>query len=216
MVRRVQRGNREPHPTKTLLLNTALELLEHTAVEDLTIDAVLNASGVSRGSLYHHYEDFPDLVEHALVATFAGHVDESIAALHASLSGATSRRDLFERLQAVSRKTQDPKRADRRMQRIVVFANTQNSERLRATLGVEQQRLTTAQGEIIAEAQSRGLVNPTLHPEAVAVFIQSYTLGRVVDDINPVPVPAEAWNRLIDDFVDNVVLAPEHPEPSAS
>ena len=208
MVRRVQRSPKEPHPTKTLLLDTALRLLESTAVEDLTIDMVLEASGVSRGPLYHHYEDFPDLVEHALVAIFAKHVDESIEAFERAVDDAATKQDLAEKVHQLTRATQQPNRADRRMQRVVVFANAQNSPRLRAMLGAEQQRLNSAMADVIERAQQRGWINSTHHPRALATFVQAYTLGRVVDDIDPTPVPPEAWIRLIDSFVESIFIAP--------
>jgi AcrR family transcriptional regulator len=208
MVRRVQRSPKEPHPTKTLLLDTALRLLENTAVEDLTIDMVLEASGVSRGPLYHHYEDFPDLVEHALVAIFAKHVDESIIAFERAVDDAATKKDLAEKVHQLTQATQQPERAARRMQRVVVFANSQNSPRLRAMLGEEQQRLTSAVADVIARAQARGWINPTHHPRALAAFVQAYTLGRVVDDIDPTPVPPQEWIRLVDSFIESVFIAP--------
>ncbi len=206
MVRRIQRAPRAPHPTKTLLLDTAVRLLATTAIEDLTIDMVLEASGVSRGPLYHHYEDFPDLLEHALVALFATHVDESIEVFEKAVDHATTKADLANKVNELTQITQQPDRAGRRMQRVVVFANAQNSPRLRAMLGEEQQRLTTAVADALARAQAKGWINPDVHPRALAAFVQAYTLGRVVDDIDPTPVPPEEWIRLVDFFIKYVFI----------
>jgi AcrR family transcriptional regulator len=206
VVRRVQRSPKAPHPTKTLLLHTAVQLLATTPFEDLTIDMVLEASGVSRGPLYHHYEDFPDLLEHALVAIFATHVDESIEVFERAVDTATSKADLADRVNELTRVTQQPGRAARRMQRIVVFANAQNSPRLRSMLGEEQQRLTSAMADAMARAQAKGWINPDVHPRALAAFVQAYTLGRVVDDIDPTPVPPDEWIRLVDSFIASVFI----------
>lgn len=206
MVRRVQRAPREAHPTKVLLLDTTLRLLGSTPVEAVTIDMVLTESGTSRGSLYHHYEDFPDLLEQALIAQFGQHVDESIEAFTLACDTSTSAAQLGEHLRAVTKVTQARQRADRRMQRVVIFANSNGSERMRARLCEQQQRLTSALADVIARSQDRGWLNRSLDATAVATFIQAYTVGRVVDDINPTPVDVDAWITLIDMVLDRVLL----------
>jgi AcrR family transcriptional regulator len=207
VVRRLTRERREHHPTKAALLDTAIRLLEHTPVEQLTVDEVVKASGISYGSLYHHYEDFPDLVEQALLALFGRHVDESIEAIRQSYDSATTQAEFAGNLRAVTRATHTPERADRRMRRIVIFANTESSPRMRDALGLEQQRLTSALAAFAREAQERGWIERSLDPEALAGFIQAYTLGRVVDDINPTPAAADGWYRVIDRVIMRAVLA---------
>lgn len=56
---------RPPHPTAVKLLEITVDLLDEIPIDALSIAAVLERSGVSHGSLYHHYADFPDLVEQA-------------------------------------------------------------------------------------------------------------------------------------------------------
>jgi len=41
------------HPTKALLVETVVELLENTKPADIQADKVLEISGISKGSLYH-------------------------------------------------------------------------------------------------------------------------------------------------------------------
>jgi AcrR family transcriptional regulator len=212
MVRRVQRAPRTDTPVKSALLDTTERLLDDVPVEALTLDAVLETSGISRGSLYYHFDDFPDLVEQALVRIFSRYVDESIAAINAGFQGAASADEFAAVLGAITRSTQDPARASIRLKRAVIFANSQNSDHFRQVLGSEQQRLTSALASDIAQAQDRGWVNPALHPRAIAAFIQAYTLGRIVDDIDPTPVPPDAWIDLIDTVTRNVMLAEHTPE----
>jgi AcrR family transcriptional regulator len=56
------------------LLHTVLELFGHIPPEKVTIADVLAASGISYGSLYHHYDGFPHLIEQALLTLFGRHV----------------------------------------------------------------------------------------------------------------------------------------------
>ncbi len=207
MVRRVSRDRSEPHPTKTALLDTTIQLLEHTPVEQLTINDVITAADISYGSLYHHYGDFPNLVEQALLTLFGRHVDESIDAMKLSFHSATTKDEFAANLAAVTRATHTRERAGRRMRRIVIFANTANSSRMRDALGLEQQRLTSTFATFIGEAQERGWIEPSIDPEALAGFIQAYTLGRVVDDINPTPAAVDGWYHLIDRVMTNAFIA---------
>ena len=66
------------HPTKRALVATVLEFLKDTKPSDLTSEAILAKSGISKGSLYHHFEDFDDLIETAEVIKYAAYVDQSI------------------------------------------------------------------------------------------------------------------------------------------
>lgn len=209
MVRRIQRTRDAAHPTKVALLEAVVRLLDTVPIENVTIDMVLEAANASRSSLYHHYGDFPSLLEQALVTVFSHHVDESIEMLARIFDAAGTQREFADGLNGVTRITQSPDRAARRMQRVVIFANGGSSAALRDLLGAEQQRLTDAQAKHIIRAQERGWINASLHPEAIAAFIQAYTLGRVVDDINPHPVPPHAWIELIDRVVADVLLAPD-------
>jgi AcrR family transcriptional regulator len=212
VVRRTPRVRSQPHPTKTALLDTAIELLEHTPAEKVTINDVLTASGISYGSLYHHYGDFPHLIEQALLTLFARHVDESIDAVKHSVNSASTKAEFADNLTAITRVTHTRERASRRMRRVVIFANTDGHPRLREALGNEQQRLTSTFAAVVTEAQQRGWIDPTIDPEAMAGFIQAYTLGRVVDDINPTPASVDGWYHLIDRVVTRALLSESPPD----
>ena len=71
------------HPNAQRLLDAAIELLGDNPIEQVTLAAVLERSGISNGSLYHHFEDFQDLVEQAIVERFTTGLKESHAAIKA-------------------------------------------------------------------------------------------------------------------------------------
>ena len=59
--------------------------------------------------------------------------------------------------------------------------------------------------EAIARAQAKGLIDPGHDPRALAVFIQAYTMGRVLGDLDTEPLDPAAWNALIGDVLDALV-----------
>lgn len=201
------RRQRPMHRTKATLIDTTVRLLEQMPLEKITADLVLAESGISRGSLYHHFEDLADLHEHALARRFGAIVDASIVQVREVLETATSTRDIRKVVGAVNERIHDPQRARLRADRFLVVAEAVRSERFRATFGREQERLTLAQAEMFRAAQERGWFRSDFDPTAAAVLVQAFTLGRVVDDVSSNPVDPEAWTSLINDLIVRLFLA---------
>lgn len=194
------------HPTKIKLLETVISLLDQHPIEAITLDQILEISKVSKGSMYHHFADFDELIELAEVKRFSLYVDASIYKLTQSIMHSNNAQELRADLQKVTRATQNPLLTVLRMDRVAAVARTGKSERFRAALGAEQQRLTDGLTEIVETGQDRGLVKPDIDARAIAVLIQSYTLGRIVDDIVDEKVDPEAWFKVIDKIADAVLL----------
>lgn len=194
------------HPTRDRLIETMAQLLDGSDPEHITADQVLNASGVSKGSLYHHFEDFEDLLEAALISRFSTNVDATIDHLAAILATATSRDELIAALRKVNEFDQDQSRSRFRLERARAAGLTYSSPRFHDALGAEQQRLTDAFTDLFSEAQNKGWMSSELDARATAVFVQAYTVGRVVDDIAPEKADPQAWVELIMRVIDKAIL----------
>ena len=185
---------------------TMVEMLDGPDPEHVTVEDVLNASGVSRGSLYHHFEDFEELYETGLAYRITQWVNESADAMDRVFANATSREDMRAGVRAITAASQGPDRRLNRLERARAFGLAGFNPRFQAVLGVEQARMTDALRGLIERAQAKGWVDPKVDPMAAAVFIQAYTLGRVVDDISPVKIDPDKWTALIDDVVDRFIF----------
>jgi AcrR family transcriptional regulator len=192
-----------PHPTKARLIEITAGLLENQFPQEIQVDEILEKSGISKGSLYHHFHDLGELLEAAQVAKYAAWVDRSIGLIVPVLSGAKTRDDIIEGLRVLTKYTQSSEYQQTRFYRARTLANSETSERFKIALGVEQDRLTAALEDLVAEAKNKGLFRPELDNRVVAVFIQSYTLGKIVNDIVPEPLAQEKW----DDFIVNMLIA---------
>lgn len=191
------------HPTKSRLIETAAEILESKYPQDVTVDEILDKSGISKGSLYHHFEDLGELLEAAQVARYAVWVDRSIGLIVPVLSSAKTRDDIIAGLKKITAFTQSAEYKATRFQRARTLANSETSPRFQKALGVEQDRLTSALEDLVSEAKNKGVFRKELDARTVAVFIQSYTLGKIVDDIVPQPMKQENW----DNFILNMLIA---------
>ena len=195
------------HPTRDRLIETMVELLDGSDPEHITADQVLTASGVSKGSLYHHFEDFEDLLEAALIARFSVNVDATIEALAKILVTVNSREDLIAALRELNVYNQAQSRSSYRLERARAAGLTYSSPRFHEALGAEQKRLTEAFVDLFKEAQNKQWMSTSVDAHAAAVFVQAYTVGRVVDDIAPDKVDPDAWIDLIMTVIEKVILA---------
>lgn len=193
------------HPTKQSLVKSAVKYLQTMPAEEITSELVLADSGISKGSLYHHFEDFSDLIEHAQVYMFSHYVENSILALNSVLELSTDRNSLVAGLREVTRVSQSPEHSQIRRIRIGAIDKAARVERMRRLLGAEQEKLTDCLADLFRESQERGWGHPRLQPRNVAVLIQSYTIGKVVDDLTPQHMDEERWYQLIDEIVEKVL-----------
>jgi AcrR family transcriptional regulator len=195
------------HPTRDRLLQTTVELMADHLPQAITSEMVLQKSGISRGSLYHHFQDFSALLELAMVDAFALGVDKTIVSLSVLLDSAKCKEDLVKGLAIVTKSTQTRDLKQRRLHRARLISFTEDNPRLAAALSQEQQRLTDAIADLIRETQERGLLNKNFDPRSAAVLIQAYTLGKVVDDIVTNQMAEQAWEDLINLVVEKVFAA---------
>lgn len=185
------------HPTRERLIDTTVSMLDDRDIEQLNVNEVLEVSGISKGSMYHHFEDFDDLINAALVRRFARGVDEDLVQLGDILTSSRSAKQFFAALDHVNEQVQSPKRADVRAERAMMLARARQHDDLREALGVEQARLTSAFADLFAEAQNKGWFATDVDPVAFATFVQAYTLGQIINDVLPDSMNYAAWNHLI-------------------
>jgi AcrR family transcriptional regulator len=197
MLRNPKEKVRRDHPTRIKLRDAVVVMMETTPPEDIHSEFVLQETGISRGSLYHHYEDFTELLEDAMLHRFAAGVEASTSAIQAIVETATNRQEFFSLLEEVTRATQARKRSDVRFDRARMLAMAQHNMRFRKKLAAVQDGLTSALTDCIAQAQDNGWVNPDVQARTLAVFIQAYTLGKIVDDVSNNPMDDDDWDNLI-------------------
>ena len=188
------------HPTKRLLVETVVAMLETKKPTEILAEEVLEVSGVSKGSMYHHFEDLQELVETAQLIRYSKWIDASIEFMTTYVLGATNREDFIESLRKLTELTQSVDRKGARAERARALAACFDNPRMAKLMGEETQRHTDALADIIREVQNRDFVRSDIDAKAVAVFIQSYTLGKMVNDYNPTGVQDDVGVNMITDM----------------
>ncbi len=192
------------HPTKDELIKTVVALLDHLTLDEITSEKVLEISGISRGSLYHHFQDFAELLELAQVRRFSKYVDKSIEVLNELFNSINSRDELLLRLGEFSQTFHAAELADSRIERLTAISKVKHNPRMATALGDEQERLTETIADLFRDLQLRNLGNPNLAPRTAAVLFQAYTLGRAVDDFTASRVNQENWLYAVSLIVEHV------------
>ena len=117
--------------------------------------------------------------------------------LEAALDEAEDLEDLERRLYAGGLAYARLNTPEARFERAMILARAGKSERLMEILGQQQQELTDAYEAMFRRAhRPDGWLDPDLDPKAMAVFIQTYTFGRIVDDITTNQMEQEKWMEL--------------------
>jgi AcrR family transcriptional regulator len=194
------------HPTRDLLIAATIRLLETTGPDDLKVEVVLAESGVSSGSMYHHFRDLDDLINHAMIAQYSAVTDDYIHALTRAVYAATDKKTLETLLHAYAASIVAPERAAERAMRTQVMARAARDERFRALLLPEQARLLGATVDLARDLQAKGLLRPNLSPMAIAVFGMAYNVGLIVNDHTSEPADVKDLVTLISDFYSKVLL----------
>lgn len=195
------------HPTKEKLIATMVFLMDEHALSNIQVDDVLRESNISKGSLYHHFENFDELVEAALIQRFASSVDLSIELVSGAVNGAKTAEEFVAKIIEVTTVTQGRDRSKFRLERARVIGLSVNSPRLLEHLEQEQDRLTAAMADVVREGQEKGWVNKTFDAKTIAVFMQAYTIGRVIDDVasQDQHIDSLDWNDVVNAAVKSLL-----------
>lgn len=194
------------HPTKRLLIETASNLLDTKSATQISAEEVLEISGISRGSMYHHFEDLNDLIETTQVYGYSKWVDASIKFMYDFVITANNKEELRQALRKLTEITQSDGRKAARAQRALALALCASNERMAKKLAPEIQRLTDAIADVTNEVKNKGLFKESVDSKVLSTFIQAYTLGKIVNDFNPEPVSEEPWVDFIMAIVDNTFI----------
>ena len=194
------------HPTHRALIDCGVELAKEFGMYGFTVEQLLTGSGISKGSLYHHFEDFNDLVECVQVQIFAEYVAIDIAAMQAALEAATDREKFEQLISAITRTAVQAQRRVSRIQRARIISATEGRERFADRIGQQQKLLNDQMTRIVSVGQERGWVNPHLEAHALSIFVQGYAFGLILNDVAEEQVEPNDWVAIIDAIMTKVLL----------
>lgn len=210
VVRRTQ-GMRDQgvvHPTRISIIAAATELMKKKGVAEFHMDDLLAATGLTRGAVYHHFENVGDVIEATLLAIYTEGVEENINQVRQVLATATTFDEFQDGVVRSNRYFIENKKLHLvRKLRAHAMAATVSSTQLTKAIALKQDDITSEYISVIAEAQRHGWVRSDLDSSSLAVFIQAYSFGMIVDDISKTKADIESLAQIIESFYTNCVYA---------
>lgn len=194
------------HPTAQVLVATVDKLMDTKPVNEIVSELVLEKSGISKGSMYHHFEDFHELIETTMLVRYAKWIDLSIEAMAALLDSAKTKKELRAALFKITERTQRSDLKQIRIERARIFGEAERNPRLSKKLIAETERMTESLEDLVREVIERGLFKKNLDPRTVAVFIQGYSLGFIVNDFVEKRVEDATWVAFINSIIDQMFI----------
>lgn len=191
--------------TRERALGVVGEILDEGGEASLRLADVSRRSGVSIGSLYHHFESREGLIRAARERQFLQSLPTDADDIADLLATATTPEQFAARLEQIIRSTQTQERAANRMRRVeLIGAAAARPELLEAISATQTMVLDV--GEALGEAfKERGWLRDGVEPRSLALFVQAITLGRVLGDLDQRGVDQEAWIQLVLSALDGML-----------
>ena len=190
--RRTRADGRE---TAQKILKFAEEELTSAGLVNFNLDRVIEASGVSRSSVYHHFGGREGVIAAVETEYLRASLDAGLTEMEQMLLGASSGEEAFALVEiGVLISGSELQKANRR-RRISTLAMTPNSPTTRKLMSEWQSSGTKRFARLIQDLRDKGLCNPVEPIEGGAHLIQSMLLGRILVDILEDPEAEAAWAK---------------------
>lgn len=190
--RRTRADGRE---TAQKILHFAQRELESAGLVNFNLDRVIEASGVSRSSVYHHFGGREGVIAAVELQYLRATIDSGFAEMASLLHDVATGEEAFSLVEiGVLISGSDDQKAMRR-QRISNLAMAPNSPETMEMLKQYQDVGTARFATLIRELRDRGFCDPIEPIDGIAHLIQSILLGRILVDILEDPVAEAQWTQ---------------------
>lgn len=190
--RRTRADGRE---TAKRILQFAEAELAESGVVNFNLDRVIEKSGVSRSSVYHHFGDREAVIAAVETEYVRVSLETGMAAMIELLRDASTGEEAFALVELGVLTAGTDAQKTIRQKRISSLAMSKNSPAVLAMLQKYQIAGTNRFIDLLRELRDRGLCNPVEPIEGTAYVIQSILLGRILVDILAEPHLETQWTH---------------------
>lgn len=183
--------------TVTTVIEATIRAIEKGGEASVRIDDILNETGISKGSLYHHFGGREGLIAAARVTQFSRFVAEDAKNVRDTLTKTNTLQEYIASTSALVELGDDLERERARHNRLSVIASSYGRPELREALALQQHSHTETIAEAVRYGQEKGWLRTDVDARAVAVFVQGYNLARVLLDIDTEPVATTDWDQVV-------------------
>ena len=169
--------------TMETLIKFGVEELQRAGAIDFNLENVLRESGVSRGSLYHHFGSRHGLITHCEAHLLKQTLKTENEGIRLLIESGSSGEELFSLLVMLIRSLGSPAAVEQRSKRIRTLAGSVEDPSLMHLIAESQQKGSQYLVESYQLAVDKGFIKPRIDLPALVYLTQSMFLGRVLVDI---------------------------------
>jgi AcrR family transcriptional regulator len=179
-----QRKRSDGRETMSRVMKFAMAEFNKVGPDDFNLDRVLEKSGVSRSSVYHHFGG-----RHGVIAAVEAKLVEK------DIDVANNAQEILAviKLEIAQGSKQEDKVT--RQRRVSTFVAAQRSELLYEVLQSKQRQATEYLCETLQIATSRGLIKPRVPEMGIAQIMLSLLFGRILVDLVGDETSDQLWTQ---------------------
>lgn len=184
--------------SRTQLIDVTLRIILEQGIDAVRIEDIVAEVGVTKGSLYWHFEDRESLIKEALAEHLRRLNSETVEGVSTAISTATSKDDYLAQIAPFIVDPYDEVQVRERWQRLMVLAETRRDPELAVMMREVQARNLAVFVELMRAAQEQGILRGDVDPTAVAVALSAMNLGSNIIDVlgDHGPEPAAWWSLM--------------------
>jgi AcrR family transcriptional regulator len=193
--------------TRERVLAVALEQLDAGGEAAVRVDLISTESGVSIGSIYHHFGDREGVIAAAQLRRFSLNTEAGMDAFLAHVEGNADAAGFRAALLGATTAGDAEQRRAGRWQLLSVLASTVGRPELEQEIAEVQTRINARLETWIRDQQRRGIVRDDLDAHAIIALLWSWKLGFAMNDLDGGGVTDETWHHLVAATID-MLLTP--------
>lgn len=184
--------------TAAAIVREAKALIDERGEAALRVTEIAERCGVSPSVLYHHFRDREDIISAVREAEFVARI-EADAKVIGGLAVSTD--NAAEIMSLIVNDMSDPRNEERRRyrhERMQALVAARLDPELQSRLVAAQEQLSSVIIGAVSDAQTAGLLDPTLDPAAIAFLFEAIPLGTALATVYGDQLPSEqAWTDLL-------------------
>lgn len=193
---------KKPNPTRKdsreQLVDAALDIILKHGIDGLRIEDVCERVGVTKGSLYWHFNDREGLIREAILEQLRRMSEEHMAAMNDAITSSTGTDQYLLRIVDAFVNPFDEEEVEQRWNRLEMMVSTRRDPSLRKMMAELQHREHLFMLEAVERAAQNGLLRGDVDPNAVAAALVAVSLGSINLSLLESNGPSrEAWTNLM-------------------
>jgi len=189
-----------PAPRQARARNTIAKLIEATdaAIREggeaaVRIQEISEKTGVSIGSIYHHFGDRDGLIRATHAHNYSVVIESDIPAVMNFMASVNSTTQLAESYDEMFQFVKKHFTSQSALERAAIIGTTVGRPAMQQELSRVQHQLNERITEVLCLAAQRGMLKTHLNPRAAAMVILGLMLGRAVAELDTEPVSDDEW-----------------------